>query len=252
MIDNRNDFQHFVCIVAGNNPEELLKKYDKNIKENKPYVVYRFEDAEIIKQYHIQLYEGLLEKVEGNTKELLKETIEDLKDMSAGEFYEQLTAEYDLDEETGDAISIENKDGKYTYCNIGKALSIPFLTRDGKEVFQAKKSEIEWLKTHLNGGDVYSRVWEMVMENSEPKNDDEKNLFENMKDKVNYFKKFETKENYIISNTAFWGYAFLSEKTGWMDASDCESQFVWMGNYYDLFIKNLPDDTLLTIYECKK
>jgi hypothetical protein len=73
-----------------------------------------------------------------------------------------------------------------------------------------------------------------------------------MKDKETYFKKFETKENYVISNTAFWGYAFLSEKTGWVDASDTNDQFVWMSEYYNMFIKNLPDDTLLTIYECKK
>ena len=73
-----------------------------------------------------------------------------------------------------------------------------------------------------------------------------------MKDKQAYFEKFETKENYITSNTAFWGYAFLSDITGWLDAEDIEDQFVWMSNFYDLYIKNLPDDTLLTIYECKK
>jgi hypothetical protein len=73
-----------------------------------------------------------------------------------------------------------------------------------------------------------------------------------MKDKETYFKKFETKENYVVSNTAFWGYAFLSEKTGWVDASNTHDQFVWMAEYYNMFIKNLPDDTLLTIYECKK
>jgi hypothetical protein len=73
-----------------------------------------------------------------------------------------------------------------------------------------------------------------------------------MKDKETYFKKFETKENYVVSNTAFWGYAFLSEKTGWVDASDTKDQFVWMAEYYNMFIKNLPEDTLLTIYECKK
>ena len=64
--------------------------------------------------------------------------------------------------------------------------------------------------------------------------------------------KFENKENYVISNTAFWGYAFLSDMTGWQDASDTEDQFVWMNNFYNLFIKNLPEDTLLTIYECVK
>ena len=63
---------------------------------------------------------------------------------------------------------------------------------------------------------------------------------------------FVTKENYVISNTAFWGYAFVSEKTGWMDADDAEDQFAWMSTFYDLYIKNLDDDTLLTIFECTK
>ena len=92
----------------------------------------------------------------------------------------------------------------------------------------------------------------MVMEKSKPETDYEALIYDNMKDKITYFEKFETKENYVISNTAFWGYAFVSESKGWMDASEVESQFVWMNNFYDLFIKNLPDNTLLSIYECRK
>jgi hypothetical protein len=69
---------------------------------------------------------------------------------------------------------------------------------------------------------------------------------------IEYFKKFENKENYVASNTAFWGYAFLSEATGWMDGSDVEDQFEWMKNFYDVFIKNLPENTTITVYECKK
>ena len=107
-------------------------------------------------------------------------------------------------------------------------------------------------QTRVLKKEVYKRTWELVMENSIPKNEIEKNIFNNMKDKKSYFEKFSNKENYIISNTAFWGYAFLSDKTGWMSAEYSEDQFTWMSNFYDLFIKLLPDDTLLTIYECKK
>ena len=85
-----------------------------------------------------------------------------------------------------------------------------------------------------------------------PNDEHEKVLFENMKNMTSYFKKFETKDNYIVSNTAFWGYAFLSDMNGWLDAENEEDQFAWMSNYYDVFIKNLPEDTLLTIYECRK
>ena len=247
-----DDYQHFVCIVAGDNPDELMKPYDRR-EEEEPYVRYRYKDAAKIKEKYIELYEGILNSDEETiNKEELEDIVNDLKEMSVEEFYEELTEGLTIDDKTGDAISTENRQGMFSYYEIGKWLSVPFLLKDGKEVFQAKKSDINWDKIHLGGGDIYRKTWEMVMEGVEPSTDYEKTIYDNMKDKETYFKKFETKENYVVSNTAFWGYAFLSEKTGWVDASDTNDQFVWMAEYYNMFIKNLPDDTLLTIYECKK
>ena len=248
-----DDYQHFVCIVAGENPEKLMEPYD-NTKVVEPYVKQYYKHAGKIKEKNINFYEAILKKKKKNNidKDALREIIIDLKSLTDIEFYEELTKGLVIDAETGNALSTENENGKYSYFQLGKLLSIPFLLKDGREVFQAKKSDIDWDKIHLGGGDVYRRVWEMVMENSAPTTDYEKQLFDNMKDKITYFQKFETKENYVISNTAFWGYAFLSEKTGWVDASYTNDQFVWMAEYYNMFIKNLPDDTLLTIYECKK
>lgn len=247
-----DDYQHFVCIAAGENPDAVMKPYNKN-NEVEPYVKYKFKDAKKIKEKYIEIYEGILNN-ENETvdKESLQDIVDDLKGMTVDEFYEDLTDGLEIDEKTGDAISTENIDGKYTYYSLGKLFSIPFLTKDGREVFQARKSEIDWEKIHLSGGEIYKRAWEMVMEESEPTTDYEKTIFDNMKDKTAYFDKFETKENYVVSNTAFWGYAFVSDKRGWMDASESDSQFTWMSFFYDMFIKPLPDDTLLTIYECKK
>jgi hypothetical protein len=247
-----DDYQHFVCIAAGENPDAVMKPYNKN-DEVEPYVKYKFKDAKKIKEKYIEIYEGILNN-ENETvdKESLQDIVDDLKDMTVDEFYEDLTDGLEIDEKTGDAISRENIDGKYSYYSLGKLFSIPFLTKDGREVFQARKSEIDWEKIHLSGGEIYKRAWEMVMEESEPTTDYEKTIFENMKDKTTYFDKFETKENYVVSNTAFWGYAFVSDKRGWMGESESDSQFTWMSCFYDMFIKPLPDDTLLTIYECKK
>ena len=247
-----DDYQHFVCIVAGDNPDELMKPYDRR-EEEEPYVRYHYKDAAKIKEKYVELYEGILNSDEKTIdKEELEDIVNDLKDMSVEEFYEELTEGLTIDDETGDAISTENRQGMFSYYELGKWLSVPFLLKGGREVFQAKKSDINWDKIHLGGGDIYRKAWEMVMEGVEPSTDYEKTIYDNMKDKETYFKKFETKENYVVSNTAFWGYAFLSEKTGWVDASDTNDQFVWMAEYYNMFIKNLPDDTLLTIYECKK
>lgn len=248
------DYQHFVCIVAGENPAEILNEYDKtNLKE--PYIKYYFKDAKLLHQKYVEIYEGLLKNVPKDSDldvEAIKETINDLKDMTETEFYEDLTQGLTIDKETGNAYTTENSNGKFSCAQMGKIYSIPFLTKDGREVFQTRKSDVDWERVHLSGGEIYARAWEMVMEGSQPQTEYETLIYENMKDKETYFRKFETKENYIISNTAFWGYAFVSEDKGWLDASEIENQFVWMGNFYDLFIKNLPDDTLLTIYECRK
>lgn len=247
-----DDYRHFVCIAAGDNPQELMKEYDRN-KITQPRLVYRFGDIKDIKGRFIDIYARLL-----NNKDLsefqieyIKTAIEDFQEMDDNEFYNYITNEeaLEVDKETGDAYSRKNENGKWSSYAIGKLFSIPFLLKDGREVFQAKKGEIDWEHIHLSGKDIYERAWEMVMEASEPQNDYEATIYDNMKDKRAYFEKFETKENYVISSTAFWGYAFVSEKTGWLDASE-EDQFAWMKNFYDLFIKNLDDDTLLTIFEC--
>lgn len=249
-----DDYQHFVCIAVGENPETLMGEYDKN-KKVEPYVVYKYKDAAKLKEKYVEYYEAILNNKDASKsfeEDTLRETIDELKAMDDIDFYSDLTEGYTLDAKTGDALSTENPNGKWSSYQIGKVFSIPFLTKDGREVFQAKKSDIDWPKIHLAGKDIYERAWDMVMEGSEPTNDYETQIYENMKDKTAYFQKFETKENYIISNTAFWGYAFVSEKTGWIEASETDDQFTWMSNFYDLFIKNLDEDSLLTIYECRK
>ena len=76
-----DDYQHFVCIVAGDNPDELMKPYDRREQE-KPYVRYHYKDAAKIKEKYIELYEGILnsdeetidkEELENYIKKLLNE-----------------------------------------------------------------------------------------------------------------------------------------------------------------------------------
>ena len=247
-----DDYQHFVCIVAGENPEKLIKEYNSNNKVI-PYILYKYKDAEKIKNNYVKEYKEILKKTQSDfEKDYIENVIIDLNEISLDEFFEELCEEDNYFDENGNIVSVKNPNGKYSHCNIGKIFSIPFLTKDGREVFQAAKKDIDWERIHLAGGEVYARVWEMCMENSKPKDEHEKVLFENMKDKITYLEKFENKDNYITSNTAFWGYAFLSEFNGWIDASTTKDQFGWMSNFYNVFIKNLPDETNLTIYECKK
>lgn len=247
-----DDYKHFVCIVAGDEPKELMDEYDKN-KIVMPHIIYERSKIPMLKEKFIDMYTSALkETLNEYQKEYIKATIQDLAEMDDDEFFYELIDNGDLTVgDDGNAYSTHNENGKWSSYNLGKLFSIPFFLKDGREVFQAKKGDIDWSLVHLNGGEIYERAWDMVVNASPPQNDYEETIYENMKDKGHYFEKFETKENYVASNTAFWGYAFLSDKTGWVDAEE-KDQFTWMKNFYDMFIKNLDDDTLLTIYECKK
>ena len=249
-----DQYNHFVAIVAGDNPEVLMSPFDKNIK-TEPRVVYRYKDAEILKNQYVKVYETILANTDKDQEPLVYEDTKDklaiIKAETPQEFYYDLTEDYEHDQETGDAITTENPDGKWSTYRLGKLFSVPFVTNEGNETFQAKKGDIDWSRMHLHGGEIYRRAWEMVMEGSEPQNDYEQQIYTNMKARTAYFEKFGTKENYVLSSTAFWGYAFVS-KNGWLELEDDMDQFEWVGNYYDRFIDPLPDDTLLTIYECRK
>lgn len=249
---NSDDYKRFVAIVAGDNPATLMIPYD-SMKEVEPYVLYKYSEAESIKDRYMKTYEAILKSGELNEEEQeeVQAEYDDLKGKTAIEFFYDLTDGMEYNED-GDALSTDNKFGKWSSFQLGKHFSVPFVTNDGQETYQAKKSDINWSLVHLNGQEVYQRAWEMVMEKSEPQNDTEKLIYENMKNRVIYFQKFGTKENYVASSTAFWGYAFLSAKTGWVELEDTDNQFEWVTNFYERFIKPLPEDTLLTIYECTK
>lgn len=248
-----DEFRHFVVIVAGDDPEAQMLPYD-NQKQVEPYVVYKYADAQGLKDKYIQMYEALL-KSDNLSAEERKETeaeLEEIKEESPVEVFFEITEGYEYDEETGDAISRKNPQGKWKTFNIGHRFSVPFLKEDGTEAYQSIKSDVKWDLMHLSGQETYQRAWEMVMDSSEPQNETEQIIFDNMKNRRMYFLKFGTKENYVISSTAFWGYAFLSSKTGWVELDDDVDQFTWVSKYYDRFIKPLPNDTKLTIFECTR
>ena len=114
---NGDDYRHFVCIVAGDNPSELMEYYDKNRKVE-PYIVYRYSDAEELRQRYIESYQLMLNQDNSEyEKEYIQEMILDLSEMSADDFYYEITDGMTIDPENGNAISDVNKDGKFSYCN---------------------------------------------------------------------------------------------------------------------------------------
>lgn len=252
---SKNRYEHFTVIVAGDNPDELMEKYDNEL-EVEPYTVYKYNEAELLQKKYIQVYEELIKISSNKTSEelfILQQQLKKLKTEDPFDFYLDLTENYEYDEKTGDAISRKNPNGKWESYNIGKNLSIPFKLKNGKtEIFSAIKKDIDWNAIHLANKNTYEMAWDMVMNGKKPSNENEELIFNNMKERVAYFQSYGNKENYVINNTAFWAYAFLSEKTGWMELNEKITQFEWVTKYFDNFIKPLSDDTKLTIFECVK
>lgn len=251
-----DDYKHFVCIVDGKNPDELMAQYDSKKKVD-TYVKYRFKDAKKLKEQEIELRKEILLKdnmLSIEERDNIRDNIRVLNFLSDEQYFKTLLkrGNYTQDSKTNDILSTDNPDGRWFHYQLGKNFSIPFLLKDGRETFQAKKGEIDWNKMHLSGKETYEAIWDMVIEGKKPQNEHEQSLYNNMKNFTGYLDKFETKENYALFNTAFWGYAFLSEKTGWIELESNISQVVWVKNYYNLFIKRLPDDDILTIFECTK
>ena len=251
---NADDFAHFVCIVAGENPEKLMEPYGVSNGDGNKHVLFKFNDAKKLQERQIELYQSLIEKagLPAAYVASLKEELKDIKEMTPDDFFTTMTSEYKHDPDTGDAYTTENPNGKWRSYAMGKFFSVPFKTLNGEETFQARKKDIDWDSIHLNNQAVYKTAWETVMEGKEPKTEEDKIVYENMKNRKAYFEKYGDKKTYVISNTAFWGYAFLSEKEGWKELEPNVNQFIWVSQFFDRFIEPLDDNTLLTIYECVK
>ena len=53
----------FTVLVIGDNPEEILEKYDGNKKVN-PYIKYYFKDAKTLQKNAIKLMEKMIDSLE--------------------------------------------------------------------------------------------------------------------------------------------------------------------------------------------
>ena len=241
--------EHRVLIVAGENPEERVNEFSLN-KTVPPYIKYRSEDAGVLRRRKIEVLESLIKSDIGISKDYLEDELNAIKGMSDEDFYLDLVAGYDLDENEN-AISTTNPDGKFNLCRLGGVFATPFIVNK-QPVYSARKSEIDWNEIHMNplAVNLYERTWEMCMEGLKPESDLDKQVYENMKNRQDYFLNFKDKAEYVTSNSSFWGYAFLNELDMWLDMDDCPvTQFEWMSTFYDRFIKPLPEDTKLTIFE---
>ena len=240
-------------MVVGENPSAIMEKFNMN-KEVEPYVKYKYLDADKYKKSAIKVLENILNDYDKvgipiMSKELMEERLKALKTLSTFEYYKELTDGLYYDE-NGDALSTENKEGKWVTCRIGRNFAIPLKLKNGEETYSALNKDIDWNAMHKVNQETYAAAWEMVMEGREPVTDEEKTIYEAMKDKDMYFSKFKNKEAYVNYSTSYWNYAFVDSQQGWIDIDDVKDENEWINTFFDRFIKNLKDDDLVTIFEC--
>ena len=244
--------EHRVLIVAGEGQDERVATFSEKL-EVAPYIVFRREDAAKLRKRRIAELNEIKKCPSdfGVDEDYVEDEMIDVLDGDDDEFFDYYTCTYEHDED-GNAISRKNPDGKFLAATRGGSFAQPFLLKDGTTSYSAKKSDIAWGQIHMNPEfvNLYERTWEMCVEGLKPVSDVDKQVYENMIGRREYFDNFKDKEEYVTSCSSFWAFAFLNDLDIWLDADDCPvSQFEWMGTYYDRFIKPLPDDTVLTIFE---
>lgn len=244
--------EHRVLIVAGDNQDERVFDFSM-LSQTEPHIVYRYEDAGTLKKLRLEQLSAMLEEDIDLPfpREMIEEEMDEIRGETDDDFFDSFTYKYDHDED-GNAISYINEDGKFVAASRGGSFAQPFILKDGTTSYSAKKSDIDWSAIHRNPEmvNLYERTWEMCVEGLEPVSDVDRQVYENMKDKGDYFENFNGKDEYVSSCCSFWAFAFLNEADIWIDADDCPvSQFEWMSTFYDRFIKHLPDDTELTVFE---
>jgi hypothetical protein len=243
----------FTVMVVGDNPEGLMSKYDKALKV-KPYIKYKYLDAEKIRSNAIKMLSNIISNYdkfamsEGQL-EYFKSRLKAINGMSSFEYYSSLTngLYYDAD---GNALSEENPDGKWDKYNLGKNFSYPLKLKDGKESYQALSGDVDWNQMHMetNSVNLFEIIWRLVVDDDDPSDANEEQLKNNWKDKKNYLSGFKNVDEFISHNCAYWNYAYL-DKNGWVDVDDEGDEMKWVLNFFERFIEPLKNDEKVTIYE---
>jgi len=243
----------FTLMVVGDKPDELVSKYDSNLKVE-PYIKYYYKDIAKYKKKAIKIAQELVDnanklELTDFMKEYFKEKVTDLKNLSDFEYYTTICNDCSFDED-GNALSTENPNGKWISCRIGRNLCTPLKLKNGSESLQARAGDVDWGKMHMVNVDLYSTAWQLFNKEREPKTEEEKQIYENIKNQKKYFESFKSEEDYVNYCCSYWCYAYLDEN-GWFDA-DGHKDYNWITSFYDKYVKTLKPDSYISLYECAK
>lgn len=232
-MDSQLQSNIYTVLVAG---DVDLSEYDLN-KKVKPYVVYEYKRRGEIRQQTILFYKEFIKNLDnepGNEtlKSLLNIKLQDIEEMSDEEYFEATTTNMMFDEKTGDALSDINPKGKYRViydATIENA--VPLLNKS----FQCTVNDLPIKSVDEELEKKYKEQWDYFMSCSK--------MIKN-----NYIKLYCDKETYVkvLTEPLFYN-AFVSKETGWVEQCD-DNQIDWVLSFRERFIKILPKETILKVY----
>lgn len=131
--------------------------------------------------------------------------------------------------------------------------SDPFPLKNGGKAYSARFNDIDWEKIHRNPRqmELSKRAWEIIVEGSEPVNEQERYLKARMELRISYFiDNFATKEVYMQYYSSLWYYGVATEEK-YEEVDTWNSSILeWCINFFDKFLKGLEEtNPLITIYE---
>lgn len=229
--------KQYSVLVAG---DVNLSTYDLTIPVA-PYVVYEFNKRNDIRKQAINIYEELIKKLEVDTVnqlicQVMRIKLQDMREMTDEEYFEEATKGMMFDDNTGDALSTINPNGKFlTLSDPTPDTAVPlfgdkFICLAGDIV--AKNIDKTLIEQYAQQWDGMMKMAPMVVEN--------------------YVKTYGNKETFIqmMMEPLFYN-AFVSNETGWLEQGD-ENQVQWILTFRERFINNLPKNTKLRVYNFTK
>ena len=223
-------------MVVGDNPDELIKKYDLDTKVE-PYVKLKRSDAEKARKMHLKFIEDILTSnkiiLTDRQRDVYKNIYLDIQEMDETEYFEHTTMGCTYDDETGDALTTVNPNAFYQHAvNPQKRLDATNEESDFINPFILLPEEGE------KEGEVISYT---------PQNEQEKVIKKNMKERMDYFADFSDKEAYGSHSCSFWCYGYLDEN-GYKELDYTISDKECVRTYYERFVEPISEDTTLSLY----
>ena len=252
-------------LVIGDNHEEIVKKYSADTKVKK-YVKLKLADAEKEHKKYVKLLETILTDkripVSDSQYDIYKEMYLLFNAMDDFEYFRAITDGCEYDEKTGDALTDENPNAFYKYerCQQHRLdvtgdegdFSDPFPLKDGTKAYSAHFNDIDWEQIHRNPKkmELNAKVGELVVNDDEPQNEEEKNIKKRLYQRIAYFENnFKSKEEFVNHSSSLWYWGVATDQK-YEEVNYKISDMDWCVNFYDKYLRTLTKtNPLITIYE---